>query len=87
MDPAVRQGVLAIVAGVLSALLAFFGLALSIMLNIRTPGVFVVGHISPETLHDSIVEALALQMSIDWLFWFALICTIYRLFRGRNRHQ
>jgi len=82
MDHAVRQGVLATVAGVLSAPLAFFGLPLSIRLGLSTPGVFVVGHLSPEALDGSILGSLALQMAIDWLCWFALLCcTMYWLFR------
>jgi hypothetical protein len=85
MHDATRKGVLALVAGALSVPLAFFGLAISIKLGIRTPGVFVVGHLSPEDLHDSILGRLALQMGIDWLFWFALICTLYWLYGTLSR--
>ena len=80
MGDAARKGVLALVAGALSIPFAFCGLEIAIKLGIRTPGVFVVGHLSLEDLHDSILGSLALQMGIDWLFWFALICTLYWLY-------
>ena len=84
MDKAVWRGVLAVVAAIVSFLLAVAGFGIN-GLGFPTPGGLLVGSLTSRAEHRSIAEMMALEFAIDFMFWFALMCALYWLFRRLQR--
>jgi hypothetical protein len=69
-------------------LLAFVGIFASFSVGIPTPGFLAVGiPVSRGHYFSSILSALALQFAVDWLFWFALMGTVYFPIARRGRRS
>jgi hypothetical protein len=82
MEPSISWMFRTIAFTAVSLFLAFCGIGISHKLGIPTPGTFVVFYsISRGHYYFSGAEALAIQIAIDWVFWFALIWAGYRLLR------
>ena len=86
MDKAVLKGMLAAAAAAVSFMLAAFGgFALGQKLGILTPGFLVWKLLVPTGKVASIGGGIALQIAVDFVFWFALMCALYWLFRRLQR--
>jgi hypothetical protein len=68
-----------------SVILAFLDWPISAGLGIPTLGVVTVDLLSSHGMFGSIGGRLALQIAIDLVFWFVLICGLCWLFRSRQR--
>jgi hypothetical protein len=79
-----RSMVLAALA-IVSFLMAVMGLLAGLGLDVKTPGLLAMAsltsrpHYFSSILGYSILGALALWVTIDWAFWFAVMCAIYFL--------
>jgi hypothetical protein len=72
---------------VVSFLLAIVGLLATYGFGIPTPGAWVAWlPVSRGDGYSSLLAAPALQVAVDWLFCFALMCTVYFL-RTRRRSK
>jgi hypothetical protein len=79
---------------ILNVMLALIGLAASLLLaiggssiednvHVRTPGMIaskVLVHPKPSPQEfEAVGQGLRVQMFVDWLFWFVLMCVLYRV--------
>jgi len=88
MDEAVRRGVLAIAAVILSLVLAIASLLLSTLVPIYTPGVLAVQLPVARGHYFSRPDlAIVMEVGIDWVFWFAVLCLAYFLVRKFSRRS
>jgi len=72
-----RSMVLAALAAV-AFLFAVASLVATFGGGVPTPGFWAAQFLIHPSM-SSMLEALTLQVAIDWLLWFALMCTVYLL--------
>ena len=71
-----------------SFLLALVSLLVALGFGFPIPGSLAVWiPISQGHYFSSIPAALTLEVAVDWLFWFALMCTVYFLAARRRRRS
>ena len=67
----------------LALFLAIGGSSIRDNLRIRTPGTLVSDALVPPKPYpnqlEAVGEGLRMQMFVDWIFWFAVMCGIYFL--------
>lgn len=76
MDKAVRKGILAAIAAVVSFVLAIAGLALWTQWHIPTPGTVIAGLLA-QSPSVSLGEVLFTQLATNFVLSFTSICFLY----------
>ncbi len=67
------------VAAFAALFLAIGGSSIRDNLGIRTPGTLVSIFLVPPSPQDWLGNQLGVQIFVDWVFWFAVMCGIYLL--------
>lgn len=75
------RALIAVAGFAISLALALLGWGLELKFGITTLGAYVAGELFPYGKHNSIFGYIVLRLAVDWIFWFALMCGLYWLFR------
>jgi hypothetical protein len=78
-----KKAILAATAAFASLILAKSGWAFRLRLGVMTPGMRASEFLLPRSA--SILAYVALQLSVDFVFWFALMWALYWLFGRLER--
>lgn len=81
---AVTRGMVLAALAAIAFVIAVVGLFASVGFDVPTPGLWAALLLFPRDF-SYFFAGLALQVTIDWLLWFALMCTVYLLITRRKR--